>query len=395
MRAENLPDIEAHQFKVVPVEKSHTGRVYRFRVEPEELPHVGSILLIEENRNPTMAFRVLKTDTTKNEFVAKRVRRYDATRELVLNERYDTVEKISDLVTPPPPEREAYDPNASPILDPNPGKDLINPSATPSQAPPTLDPFGDGTQIPAAPSQPTSPGESAQNKTGAPLDVEKYDNDLDSSTSPTNLKTDETVVDPGHVNANEDTTLVNSGDDDSDIDPSLLEVKERKVLNPYRFSLGFMVGSLKNLSNFKTAGPSGGAFSIYFSHVVGRNVLIKNKGVQDSLSFEYGGSYYNQTDVNGHNDDYTFFPVKAELRYDVHLSETFSAFLYGGFQYNWIASTINVDIGNSAIDAASYDSLRGFQANLGIGVFYNIGPQWYLRGELGFDRLGVGLAVKW
>jgi hypothetical protein len=45
--------------------------------------------------------------------------------------------------------------------------------------------------------------------------------------------------------------------------------------------------------------------------------------------------------------------------------------------------------------ATTYNNLEGFQPNIGVGVFYNIGPQWYLRGDLGVDRIGIGLAIRW
>ena len=309
-----LPDIEAHQFKIMPLEKSRTGRVYRFKVDAEQLPKTGSILLIEENDKPTMAFRVLNTDFDRSEFVAKRVRRYDTTSELQLNERYKTVEKIGDLVPPPPPEVGTYDPNAKPLLDPNPGKDLVNPNAK-AVPPPLLD----------SPST-TSPPPDASSNSAPPhpvskkvMDVEKYDDDLDSSTSPTNLKDDRVAP------SLESSTKEDDGDDLSDLD-SDLEVKEQKIINPYQHALGFAVGGYRNLSNFAFSGANAGGFSMFYSQITDRNLFFRKKTPQDSLSIEYGFSYYSLNNVNSHNDDYTLLPLKLELRYDIHVSETLVLF---------------------------------------------------------------------
>jgi hypothetical protein len=378
--AENLPDIDAHQFKIVPLEKSRTGRVYRFKVDINQLPKTGSILLIEENNKPALAFRVMKTDFDHSEFIAKRVRRYDTTGELKINESYVTVEKLADLVAPPPSETDVFDPNAKPMLDPNPSKNLVGKSADSVSTPPPPPALADN--LAANPVPVSTPPPATPNKA---LDVEKYDDSLDSSTSPTDLKSN-SLADaaiPGAAAAPPPTPDAN--DDGYD-----LEVKERPVFNPYRYMAGVEVAELKNYSNLKLTGGSFGGFTAYFSQVIKRNVAFKKiAGPQDSLSIECGFSYYSDDNVNtGANDDYDLLPLRVELRYDLHLSESFTPFAYFGLQYNLITASSNEV-------ATTYNNLEGFQPNIGVGVFYNIGPQWYLRGDLGVDRIGIGLAIRW
>ena len=375
-----LSDIEAHQFKIMPLEKSRTGRVYRFQVEPEQLPKTGNIILIQENDKPTMAFRVLHTDSKLNEFIAKRVRRYDAAGELNLNVRYQAAEKVSEVVAPPPPEAGSFNPDAKPLLDPHPpgGNTLDSPTIT-------------GTPI-ASPSPSNSnpnPGTNVDSR-AAPVNVEKYDSELDGSTSPTNLRQEE--------NSNPATKeTVKPPPQEADA-PELkddTEIIEKKILDSYRYLLGLSVGTMKNQSNFSSTGVNAGNFSIYFARAFKANLFFKQKAPQDSLSAEWGFGYYSLNNYNNHNDDYVLLPLKMELHYHVHFSEGFGMFLYTGIQYNMILSTQNVNVSSSALDQTAYNSLHGFQANLGLGILYNIGPQWYLRGELGLDRLAIGLAVKW
>jgi hypothetical protein len=384
-RADVLPDIEAHQFKVTPLEKSRTGRVYRFKVDPEQLPKTGNIVLIEVNDKPAMAFRVLKTDALTNEFIGKRVRRYDTTGELSLNEQYPSAEKVADLVTPPPPEVGGYDPNARPLMDPNPNKNLVSATNTAPTARPELNPSPD---IATPVAQTTPAPQAAPVENAAPivkkLNVEQYDDDLDSSTSPMNLKEDS----PANTNATAtNTDMPDTPEMDPDAD---IQVKERTVINPYRYLAGISVASFMNHTNFIFANPSSSGFTGYFSNVVKRGLIYKKESPQDSLSMEYGFCAYTVETPNttGGLGSYSLFPIRAEVRYDLYLSEMFTLFGYGGGQFNWIYSRSQ----GTVTDA---ENLEGLQLNLGVGVFYNMGPQWYLRGDVGIDRIALGLALRW
>jgi hypothetical protein len=401
VHAEILPDIEAHQFKIVPLEKSRTGRIYRFKTDADQLPKVGSILLIEENKKPLLAFRVLKTDAAATQFVARRVRRYDATSELKLSERYEATEKLSDLVAPP--EGEYAKTNSNPTVVPPPltPPPSVPPPAQGSQpetaAPPvameqppeiTATPIPSDAGIPPLPAEPAVAAEvsptpppitdlpNAEAQTPAPeanpnLNVNQYDQDLDSGTSP---------------GADEDERV-----SDQELG---LEVKEPTVLNPYKNAVGLSVGSFRNISNFTNANSMVGGFTAYYSPLLRNSVFYKKDIPEDDLALEFGVGYYSQSNLN-HNDTYNIVPLRAELRYDLYLSQTFTLLGYIGAQYNWVVAMDNVNINNNVLDAQNYDNLHGPQLNVGIGLFYNIGPQWYLRGDLGLDRFAIGLALKW
>lgn len=381
--AEQLSDIEAHQFKIMPLEKSQSGRVYRFKTEIEELPHTGNIVLVQDAGKPVMAFRVLKSNSEIGEFIGKRVRRYDTLGELKLNEAYISVEKLADMVTPPPPETALYDPNAKPELDPNPHKNI---PSSPGSEKPELDP------LPNVPSPPTQAPNSGAN--GAPnakkLEVEGYDDDLDSSTSPQNLKRggDEGVT----VTHDEKSTGVDESEDMTEA-KSDLEVSETPILNPYKYTFGISLGTFRNMSNFAVANPTiHNGFTAYFSHLLDRGVFVQGKRPQDSLNLEYGLIYYTQLNADPPYDGYNIMPLRADLRYDLNLSESFSLIAFLGLQYNLILSTQNVA---STASDSNYSRMHGFQPNFGAGFLYNIGPQWYLRLDLGLDRMMAGLAVKW
>jgi len=38
--------------------------------------------------------------------------------------------------------------------------------------------------------------------------------------------------------------------------------------------------------------------------------------------------------------------------------------------------------------------LGSFQLALGVGAFYQVGPQWFLRVDVGIEQLSAGLALR-
>ena len=402
-RAEVLTDIEAHQARITPLQMSHSGRVYRFKMDPASLPKTGNIILVSDDQKPVMAFRVLKTEEGTGELIAKRVRRYDTTGELKLNENYTEIEKIADLVTPPPPEPSQYVPGAQPELDPNISKTLKPvPRSTPApdvNAPPLLD----GTSgLPHQSGQETTPSSSSDmDNPSAPstggMDVEKFDSDLDNGSSPRDLKSNSHSQTPPQQRYQQTQESLDEEIPSQMIESkSNLEVVEKTTLWPYQNMIGFQVGSYRNTSNFSFSNMTqNSGFSGTYSHLLQRNVFIQHSPIQDSLNLEGAFTYYSRSNFTGNNDTYTILPLRAELRYDVYLSEYWAFAGYVGLQYNFLLGTDNVNVASFPVEDTAKGVISGPQFTLGVGIFYNIGPQWYLRADLGWDRLALGLSVKW
>lgn len=394
--AETLPDIEAHEAQIVPIQISKSGRIYRFKMNPEFLPHTGNIILISSDHRPIMAFRVLKTDENSGELIGKRVRRYDAEHELKLEEKYVSVEKIADLLAPPPPEFGQYDPSAGPELDPNASKRLrpitneknvLDPNAKPELDPRPAKPSVENPSVPALMGTGGKDSTDGSPKSINGMDVEKFDEDLDGSTSPRNIKLKKATPSSDSYDDEIPSQLVETKSD--------FEVEEKNVLQPFKNSISIQAGSLKNLSNFTANATTNSGFLASYGHLLDRNVFITRSKSQDSLVFEAGFSYYSRTDFTGNNDDYTIFPLRAELQYHIHFNESFTLFGDVGLQYNFLFGSENINVSLHPIEQTALDSLTGPQPVLGIGAIYNIGPQWYLRADLGWDRLAFGLSVKW
>jgi hypothetical protein len=375
VRAEILPEIDAQQITIIPTEISKSGRVYRFKTKSGDIPKTGSIILIQYQKKPIMAFRILNTNEENQEFIAKRVRRYDTEGTLKLNETYESAEKIANLVSPPTIETR-FNPDAKPELDPIGGKNL-NPVSTETErkldpnAPPLM---GDGGK--ASSSDVSSSG-------AAPRDLEHYDSDLDSGTSPRNLK-----------RSKEDEES-DENDDRSPSSKSDSDIEEFKTFNPFKHMIGVSLGNFRNLSNFSIPGTSHNGFYGDYSQVMQRGVYFRNRRLQDTFAFDLGFAYYSRTNFTGNNDSYELLPLKVEGLYSLYFSESFAFLGYFGLQYNIIFSTNNVKPASFPDEQTALNTLSGIQPNLGIGVLYNIGPQWYIRADIGIDRLALGLAVKW
>ncbi len=354
-----LPGIEARSFDLTPLEISRSGRIYRFKVQ-EEPPKTGSIVLVKADQKPVMAFRVLQTDGSKQEMIAKRVRRYESEGSLQLNQSYRGAEKLAELVpappngaSPPPPDA-APPPTAEPVATPTP-----EPEATPTPEPeatPTPEPEATPAPEPEASPAPT-PEETPKE---SPVDA--YDEELDASIPPEPEEEQFRTPTPA--------------------------IEEKESLIRYPRTLGVSVGSFRNMSNFQWPGNTANGFTAYFNTVVDQGVWFRGQGPEDSFSIEFGAGYYSFMNLTGLFDSYDVLPIRSEILYSVQLNSDFAVLGYLGAQYNWmISSTAGNTIGESA--------LSGFQPTAGLGVLYQIGPQWYVRADLGIDRMALGLAVKW
>lgn len=337
-----LPEIDAQRFDAKAIEKSKTGRIYLFE-SARVLPKTGSLILVYNNDKPAMAFRVLKNDPLKKQFVGKRVRRYDETSELTLNESYSAIEKLADVL-PPPPSVAATTPSANEDLDD---------AATKKDAPPKEK----ASTTPEPTPTPEMPPPAAE------------DAELDSSSVAALNKIDEN-----------DTSTDQEEQEN-------IEIEETTRLNPYNNIFSVSGGYFGNSANFSFSPIIEAGMSVSYYHTLINNLFVSKKTTQDAFGLEFGAIYYRVVNRDSGNDIYTMFPFYATALYQIHLSPTFSFNLYGGLQYDYMVSAVN--------PGASLAVLQGPQPDLGIGFFYGFGPQWLLRADLGWDRITAGLCIKW
>ncbi len=369
---ENLPQIEAHQFEITPIQISKSGRVYLFNTEPKDLPTTGNVLIVQIDQKPVIALRVLRTDPARAEFIAKKIRRYEQNSTLEITHRYFTVEKIADIIAPPV----TAGPNdLNPVLLPPDALDEGSPAAAttnpgPGASAPTQGAIpGDGQKSQNSPLN--APG--AKNK---PLNVNNFDDELDSSNSPKNEK------------GEEDLQAYALKDDMDGITDS--EKEESPLLNPFDHTVFVMAGLFRNFSNFSNyLTTMANGFSLLYSTTLSRDFFILGgKAPQDDFQLEFGLISYNLVNYDGNNDQYQFLSLEGQLRYDIQCSNSFDLFGYLGIQGNFILSSANAN-------PKTLSAVQGVQPNFGVGLVYTIGPHWLLRLDLGYDKISAGMGITW
>ncbi len=370
--AERLPDIDAQEFEITPLETSTSGRVYRLRVEGGN-PRTGDIILVQKDQEPVAAFRVLKTEGT--EIVAKRVRKYESQLKLELNQKYSAVQKISDLVETPGEQSEA--PSTDPVSAPLP----TPPSSSVTEAPAELSPLplppeapGPAAEVPPATDAVPLMGDDGSQSTLISKErasaLDQYDEGLDSTTTPRNLKALKEGEEPKPV--------------ETQVGPGVVELEP---LSKYNQMIGISVGNFRNMSGFNVPGNTNNGLTAYYNRVIEDSVWFDGHAPHDTLSLEAGLGYYSRVNADAY-DSYSVMPIRGEFLYSLHVSPTFAVLTHVGAQFNWVFSAEN------ALDEGLRE-LSGIQANAGVGFLYQIGPQWYVRADAGLDRFVVGLAVKW
>jgi hypothetical protein len=115
----NLPDIEARLYRVKTQTVSRTGSVYLLKrlaaskppadAQYDSIPAERKLLVLKTGETNIMALRVLKDLPDSGAIIAKKIREYDDLHVLPMSQEYVAVEKISDLLPPPPTEQDKKD----------------------------------------------------------------------------------------------------------------------------------------------------------------------------------------------------------------------------------------------------------------------------------------------
>lgn len=349
-----VPEIEARRFDIKAVQKSTSGKIYLF--ESKIIPKTGNLVLVYDGVRPSMAFRVLKNDPDKNQFVAKRIRRYDNISDLSINQSYSSIEKVADLL--PTPEN-----LSKPILA------NAQPESTSTETPAKTEELPGDTVATDESGKPVEDkSEVAQSEPANEQPTEINDPELDASTV---QKLDQ----------------IDQENPSDDLEMASIEFDEYPFLDPFNNMISVGVGYYGNASNFTLSPTYQNGFGLSFSRVLARNVFLDSKTIQDGFALEVGVIQYSILNLDSNNDRYSMLPFYGNLIYQLYTGHTFGVHGYGGLQFNYMVSASN--------PGSSLEDLQGFQPNFGIGFTYMMGPQWYFRAEIGWDRAIGGLSLKW
>ena len=339
--------IIARTYDISIVRRSQSNKMYLIDDPTTDAPKEGKILLLKEDRKPVMGLRVMKSYPDKKEFAAKRIRMYGDYTILDEGDEYAAIEKVGDLLAPPPTAQDKAD-----------IKELETPQDSDAVSPRTKEPDVKNTSQPVP-----SPGPS----------VLPYDPELDKGSSPS--PTSDSA--PADQSATEDDSLKNVTLDD--VVP----------LDPHTQWLSAELGFLNNNIPATTGGTSGSGYfpggGFRYGVSIAKMVFLKKATIQDSITPEVGVFFYKL--LGQSNDAYAVMPLIGTLRYNIIFSQNFGFFLYGGVVQNVVLSA-------SSPVTGAVSGLSSFLPAAGGGILFRVGPSWYTRLDAGIDTIGLGLVLR-
>ena len=148
---------------------------------------------------------------------------------------------------------------------------------------------------------------------------------------------------------------------------------------------------LLNLPKFDAGSFYVAAAGAQYSHTLYHPLWHTGREKQDSVTLDVSilaSKILDYSDVAG--DSYTLLPIIVTGRYNWLFTEDAGVFVYGGLLKPLVLSTSGE--GPSISEASAI--LGSFQLALGVGAFYQVGPQWFLRVDVGIEQLSAGLALR-
>lgn len=339
MEVAETQEIEAKAYDLTTIRPSKSGRVYLFQKSDAEMPVDGKIFLLREGETPVMAFRVLKTYPQSMRIAAKKLLPYEGFAALDRGSKYRAFEKVGDKVTPVPPSPE--DLNDIQELESAPAEEV--PAAPPEETPP-------------APAEETPPPPEDLTETPPP--------EPPAEEAPPAEPTPEASPAPAPEPPGDENVEMKDTDDEEEAD-------EIGIYYP-----NFITMSVGLINNANVIGPNpklGGS-------------LAYSRNFGSEWAGEFGLSYYK----SGNTDTgvtMTAMMFTGTVRYLHRFTDMWTAYAYAGGASTYISSQIG----------ATKDQLAKAQFPIpafGVGVFLQTGPNWYLRGNLGYDSVGLGISLR-
>ena len=271
-----LPDIEAKAFRVEIHRRSDSLRVYLFKDPSTAITKVGRILLLKRDSENVMAFRVIKTYyPDKEQFAARKVRKYPNYSALDEGDQYLAIEKIADLF--PYESIEEIEQDQADLEELEEAEE------------------DDEEELEVEP---------------LPI-VQAYDPELDAGTTPP----------PGDSRVNKVSDL------------SSIMIEQVKPFETDSQLLSAQVGFLRNSNADGTFGYFSGTGFRYGVNIA-RMIFLSNSKTQDSFALEGGLFVYKLLNWETANDAYTAIPLHLTVRYNVVFEKTFGLFFYLGVLRN-------------------------------------------------------------
>ncbi len=355
-----VPDIVAKSYAIKVVRRSNTNRTYLFEDIGQAQPAPGRLILLKREAEPVMAFRILRTYTERQQFAAKRVRRYGEWRMLANGDVYRAVEKLSDIAAPPETNQDRRE-----MRELEQGEGLTSGGSSPGA-------------IKLSPLPKT----------------EKYDPELDTGTSPPPIS--------GVDSEASELPISELSPEEEDQMASLI-AEDILPLIQHGQGVNLQIGLYKNLNSEGVRIYPMGA-TLKYSVALGKMMFVRKARVQDALAPEFGLGLYKLSPYRKDAksiDSYTVMMINLELHYRLYFGDTHILFFSLG-------ATQNRVVGFANPNAKDINTLSALNWGIGTGLNFRIGPNWSLRidaaidpatlsfdpSKIGVDHLGLGLVLN-
>ncbi len=207
----------------------------------------------------------------------------------------------------------------------------------------------------------------------------RFDDELDSGTTPSPETQTDVVKDQDEF----DSDKASSNETNSVIAPP-----EVVTFEPDKHWLTLGVGFLRTSGAqtlYNTTYFSAG--SIRYGYNVGRLLYFRGHRAQDSLTIEGGFYMYKTINFVVLGDAYTVLSTAGMVRYNVFFSESFGIFAYAGVMKPYILSSSQAQ--DSAIQV-----LTNILPVFGAGFFFQLGPGWFTRADIGYESIALNLVLR-
>jgi hypothetical protein len=347
-----LPDIEATTRLLKIIKSSTSRRVYLIDVsngpapqtesdsqasnpappsESGEKPAVRKLLLVRNGEENILALRVLRDISGTNQVIAKKIKQYGNHEALEVGQEYYALEKLSDIVPPPPTPQDKAD------------------MAEVEPAPLAFDPDLDTGSSPMPDNLDDESGNRGD-RLGASIEeknvpFEKHRHWISAVVGLIRNTPDEDQLNGRYYTAG-------------------------GIRYGYDVGRRIFVTRDDRLDTFTLEG------SLFYYSISGLDA-----GSTDSTS----GSTTTTTSTT--TDTYTLTPIAATGRYTYYYNEDFGIFVYGGLMKNIVMNSQN-----SSEDRVA--NLGRVIPAVGAGALLRVGPQWYTRIDAGLDMISANLMIR-
>jgi hypothetical protein len=345
-----IPDINATTRLLKIIKSSTSRRVYLIDVtkdpaaaqpqseiqnpppaEAGEKPAVNKLLLIRTGEENIMALRVLRDITGTTQVIAKKIRQYGDHEALELGQSFYALEKISDVVPPPP--------------TPQDKADMAEVEPAPLAFDPDLDtgssPFPDGLEDPFG---------NKEDRLGASIEEKNVPFERHRHWIGVAVGLLRNIPDADQMNGR----YYSAGG----------------VRLGYDMGRRIFVSRDDRLDTFTVEG------SLFYYSISGLDAGSTSTDTSSSSTTTTAGT-----------DTYTIMPLAATGRYTYYYTENFGIYFYGGIMKNMVMNSQN-----SSADRVA--NLGRVIPAVGVGGLLRVGPQWYTRIDVGLDMIGANLMIR-